>query len=355
LLQLMMDDLREALAPFRPTNYWQYYERLVLPELQRKGLRGFRRRRDSALEAFSAVDIVRPIVTLDHPIRTRLLNNAIGRRVPGWMRFWRWLKQQLPQPEAAVNEYLTPDVIRQLYFGYAEWRGRAAVHARPLASVQMSCAGDPEDVFTVEGQRYSLSFVHQYLRYAFASRFVDFDKLRLFVELGSGSGKQVELLRKLHPHVCYAIFDIPPQLYVAHQYLDAVFPASVVPYRRTREMTTLDNLEPGRIYVFGSGRFPILDTARIDLFWNVASFQEMEPPVVRNYLSYVNRQADAVFLSELMQGQQVTSRPGSKGVLERTTLEHYRTYLPDFALMDSAPGLPFCDSTDSFWERRPAG
>jgi putative sugar O-methyltransferase len=351
LLELMMADLAAADPLFRPTNYWQYYERRFLPELRRLGLAGFRRRHDSVLASFGAVDVVRPIASVEHPVRSRLLNNAIGRRLPGWLRFWRALKRRCPQPEVSITEYLTPQALRQLYFGYAEWLGGAAPHAKPLASIGMSRVGDPEDVFTVDGREYSLSFVYQYLRYAFASRFVDFDGIRTFVELGSGSGKQIELLRKLHPRACYVIVDIPPQLYVAHQYLDAVFPGAVVPYRETRRLGSLQGLEPGRIYVLGSGQFPLIETVGIDLFWNAASFQEMEPRVVANYLGSVNRAARAVFLSELMAGQAVAP-PGGKGVLEQTTLDDYRRCLPDFELAGSAAALPYADSTDTFWRRR---
>ncbi|EMM79683.1 sugar O-methyltransferase domain protein [Leptospira interrogans str. 2006001854] len=36
---------------------------------------------------------------------------------------------------------------------------------------------------------------------------------------------------------------------------------------------------------------------KIDLFWNAASFQEMEPDVVSNYLTIVNESAKAIFYS----------------------------------------------------------
>ena len=39
------------------------------------------------------------------------------------------------------------------------------------------------------------------------------------MELGSGSGKQVEVVAKLHPNVCYFLFDMPPQLYLCEPFL----------------------------------------------------------------------------------------------------------------------------------------
>jgi len=355
LLELMMDDLQKADALYRPTNYWQYYENKLLPELKNSGLTDFRRRRNSSLEAFTAVDLVEPLISVSTRLKSRLLANRICRRIPGWTAFWTWIARQFADTQASVSGYLTEKRLRTLYFGYAEWLGSRAPHAKPLNSIGMSLAGNPEDVFEVDGRPYSISFVYQYLRYAFVSRHIDFNDVKVYVELGSGSGKQVELLKKLHPDATFILFDIPPQLYVAHQYLAEVFGADVVPYRHCRDLKTLANVEPGKIYILGTPQFPLLDTIAVDLFWNSASFQEMEPFVVENYLNYVNRCARHVFLYELMMGQELAANPGEKGVLEGTTLENYQRYLPDFRLVEKELGLPFGDYTDAFWVRSADG
>jgi putative sugar O-methyltransferase len=353
LLSLMMEDLGQAPPQYRPTNYWQYYQNVLVPALKQSGLRDFRRSRNPVLSSFAAVDLVRPIASMaPMPIRSKLLNNRITRQIPGWLAMLNSLKSALlATPSMTVHDSLTPEALRMLYYGYAENQGSRAAHAKPLSSVEMSLYGNPEDAFAVEGRRYSLAFLDKYLRYAYAARFVDFGKVKVFVELGSGSGKQAELLRKLHPDVCYLLFDIPPQLYVAHQYLSAVFPGSVVPYRETRALKTLNRFEPGKIYMFGTPQFPLLESVPMDLFWNGASFQEMEPDVVENYLSVVNRRASAVYLHELMEGLSV-ARKGEKGVLEPTTLAHYRRFLSSFELMDMAHGLPHLSHAESFWRRK---
>jgi hypothetical protein len=99
----------------------------------------------------------------------------------------------------------------------------------------------------------------------------------------------------------------------------------------------------------------MLDRIDFDLFWNSASFQEMEPEVVLNYLGPVNRRARGVFLREVMEGWRVARRPGTYGVLTPTTLDHYTRALSNFHLVDlSASALPHGPSSiysDSFWER----
>lgn len=143
----------------------------------------------------------------------------------------------------------------------------------------------------------------------------------------------MEVLKKLHPELCFYLFDIPPQLYVCEQYLKAVFPGCVVSYRDTRDLIT-PPVEPGKIFIWGNWKFPILEQVQIDLFWNSASFQEMEPDVVANYLKYVNNQAKRVFLMEVMGGQKVAKKRGDHGVLKQTTLKNYLEGLSNLKLVD---------------------
>jgi hypothetical protein len=57
LLDRMLDDLRRAPVEYRPTNFWQFHERHFLPELKQRGLRDFRRRKNSVLTSFGATDL----------------------------------------------------------------------------------------------------------------------------------------------------------------------------------------------------------------------------------------------------------------------------------------------------------
>jgi len=49
--------------------------------------------------------------------------------------------------------------------------------------------------------------------------------------------------------------------------------------------TDLSNITPGRVHLLGNWQMPTLREFQFDLFWNAASFGEMEPDVVENYLS----------------------------------------------------------------------
>jgi hypothetical protein len=117
-------------------------------------------------------------------------------------------------------------------------------------------------------------------------------------------------------------------------------------------------VEPGKILLCGTWQFPLLHETEIDLFWNCASFQEMEPDVVENYLAIVGEVARAIYLMEAMEGKEVAPTAGKHGVLKATVMDDYRRALPRFELVDARPPLQ-PDATcitsrgyaDSFWRR----
>ena len=350
LLEMMFADMNNGPDIFKPTNYWAVYENRFLPELRTQGLHDFRRRRHSILDAFGAVDL--PMRREINLCRSKLVCNRITRRVPGWLSFVDSINALLNRT-LPFDEGISPDDATRLAVERA--RAMGLPHgARSLEQLDASLAGNPLDVIHVEGHAYTTSLLGYYVQYAYCCQFVDVDRLAVVVELGCGAGKQAEVLKKLHPHLALVLIDIPPQLYVGHQYLRTVFPDDCVSYQDSRAYDSL-RPEPGRIYFLGAWQFPLLDQIEIDLFWNSASFQEMEPEIVLHYLRTVNERARYVFLREGMDGWKVTQRRGRLGVLSPTTLAHYTQGLSKFRRVDlrrsETPLGQSPDFSDSFWER----
>ncbi|MFN0032828.1 MAG: putative sugar O-methyltransferase [Flavobacteriales bacterium] len=353
LLKMMTADMKAASHYYNPTNYWAFYEKVLMPELEGQGLADFRRRKHTVLRSFGATDnIEKPLADVRN---SRLLYNKATRAIPGSNALFN-----------AINRLATGFIslfpawrqsIRQQPYNFCKELGEQ-LGAKPLDSFSYSDAGNPEDRIEVEGRLYTSKALYYYQRYVYAQRYFNFEKIKTLVELGSGSGKSIEVLKKLHPHITFVLFDISPQLYVCEQWLKTVFPGEVVGYRNCREMTTLDNLQPGKIYVFGAWHFPLLQGQKVDLFWNCASFQEMEPDVVANYLKYVNEAAREVFLLEKMNGKETAEKEGEKGVLNPVTIEHYKQGLPAFAIKDiqtalHPDGRPMWNGyQESIWQRK---
>jgi len=328
VLKTMLDDTEAAPGIYKPTIYWKTYEKFSLPELLHLGLHDFRRRKETILSKFGATDY-NPEIPIDfkkskiieklHNAQIRLIDKAVRHR----------MKTSVDKESKRIG-------------------------AKSFREFEASVVGNPEHVIEIDGKLYTYKILHYYRQYLYCCRYINFDSVKTMVELGSGAGKQAEVIKKLYPDICILLFDIPPQLYVCQQYLSAVFPDCVVPYESTREMTKLPEDRRGKIFLFGSHKFPILDSIESDLFWSACSFQEMEPEVVANYLSYVNRSAKTVYLAQMMEGKHLISKTRSRGVFKPTVFEDYKRGLSNFNLLDCSP-TPMASSdkeSSSFWVRK---
>ncbi len=334
LLKQMLSDMQTAPDIYKPTNYWAVYEKRFLPELFKLGLHDFRRRKKSILSSFRATDL-KPLLCHIDLYQRRILYNRYTRKIPFWSELLGILNIILNKVLPVKSDFNLGD-IDLLHYEFARLYGQTT-NAKPIEQLEASTLGNPEHIIEVNGKIYTMDMLNYYVQYAYCNQYTTFEDIKVFVELGSGSGKQIEVIKKLHPNICFLVFDIPPQLYVLEQYLSSVFPNDVISYQETRNIGVIPRLEAGKIYVFGNWKFPLLKDLRIDLFWNAASFQEMEPDVVRNYLTYVNKLADGVFLAESMEGKEIASKKGDHGVLKQTKFQDYKDGLHDFHLLNLSP------------------
>jgi putative sugar O-methyltransferase len=354
LLDLMISDMDQASPLYKPTNYWQYKASVFLPALMKEGLKDFRRKPESVFRAFGGVDIW-PVYWNDLR-KSRVFNNRILRSLPGWQSVLKGLSGLTDSIAKAV----APGSIeykKQLPYRVAK-QVEAQTKAPSIDQIQASLVANPEYVFQVNGKTYTNNFVDYYLRYAYCCQFIDFSKVKVIVELGSGSCKLTEVIRKFHPHISFMNFDIAPQLYVGEMYLRSVFPGDVVSYETNRNLEQLPTPEPGKMYFFGAWQFPLLKDVHYDLFMNLTSFQEMEPDVVANYISFINGNSEYVYLHEQMAGKEVAKKKGEFGVLNPTTLKHYEENFSNYMLIDKVPSLKetgeykWKGHMDTFWKRK---
>lgn len=326
LMELMIDDLKKAPEIYRPTVYWARFQEEIAEELRQKGLKDFRRRKGSHLDRFGAVDV--------DPVWDFLYNTKDTVLIP--LQILLKIKQASMKDEKR-NRY---DTARK----YGEKR-----NAKPLSSLQASVVGSPDDIFDIDGRKYTTHLLTKYVEYAYAAKFLNFDKINTVMEIGAGAGKQVEVLRKLHPHLCFYLFDIAPEQYVCQQYLSALFPNDVISHRDTRTMTEMPRPEKGKIFIFGNWKLPEIKNLEYDLFWNSASLDETELPVAQNYLSFVNRQARYIYLKMTIKGVRHTHQP--------VTIDNIKPTLSNFKLVNVSKMLqipkilPWISYRFTFWER----
>ncbi len=308
-----LDELYQAYdaAPevFHASRYWRAYEAKIIAEIKTADLSELRSGKYPVFTTFGFNDLV----YYYHP------------SMPFYVRMARQLVRKLFIDNRASLPYsLRLDDIREMAYLHCVLQGELA-GARPISSIETSRFGKPQDLFTVGNKAYTTKFLNYYIRYCFAQRHLQLKGDEIIVELGSGSGMQVEILKKLYPNLTILCFDLPAQLFLCEHYLVNVLgPDSVVGSAQNLALTDLSNLEKGKVHLFGNWQFPLLQNFAFDIFWNAASFGEMEPGIVANYLGYIIGNCRWVYLMQARNGKESSE---SAGVVNPIKFEDYAAML----------------------------
>lgn len=347
----LLDELRrryrESPAIYHATRYWENYEAAISQEIERLELEQI----DSGLYPYLA---------------TFGFGTAPYRRRSKSMRGRAGFGKLLDAGHRLVGERK----LRMLPYGlklhdvHALALARAELAAvqtgaRPPDGVQAPACGDPQDLFEVDGRRYSISYLTYYLRYCFVHGVVGLRGDEVIAEIGSGSCKQAAVLKRALPDATLLCFDLPLQLFLGYHYSRGFMAEQMVALEETMSWTDLAGLQRGKVHFFGNWQTPLLRERPVDLFWNAASFGEMEPQVVRHYLDQVADRASWIYLMQARHGKESGRRRG--GVERPQTFEDYCGYLPGHVLRHERLALgalkPYRESGGYFeavWERASA-
>ena len=315
-LSNLLNAYRAAPEEFQATSYWEAYEQEILSTIDALDPDKLRSGRYKILSTFGFNDTV---------YSWQGKSSALGRAV---LRLFTAMFSNIR--DIAPYKVRIGD-IRELAYRHCELMGEQA-GAKPISSIEVSTFGGPSDLFEIAGRKYSMPFLNFYLRYCFAQNVISLAGEECIVELGSGSGYQVEVLKKLYPDMTILCFDLPAQIFLCETYLSETLGSEqIVGTETTREWQDLSDLEKGRVHFFGNWQFPLLGQLPIDIFWNAASFGEMEPEVVENYLSYVKGNAEWVYLLQARHGKETKGR---QRVQKATALDDYTRFLDGYTLCE---------------------
>jgi putative sugar O-methyltransferase len=345
LLEAMLGDMETAPSLYRPSNFWDHYQRESYRYIKARGIREFRSHTNRLWASFGAV--ADPLLGYALP----LLGRAEGAEASLGQRIFRWVARRAPffGKRFTLLEKLTDAyesqlrMLLELSYHYCS----SADKSERINRIGDSGLGAPNIVMEIDGRYYTIHFLRHFLQYMYLTRFVDFDKVQSIVEIGGGYGGLAEVTLKLHPHIVYVDVDIPPQIYLASQYLSACFEGKVAGYDETRNLVEIACKDHAGKQVFPlcPWQLPSL-RGKFDLFINSASFQEMEPDIVKNYADYLNRLVTEYgYIRAMPKGAFVANKPGERGVLKKTTGESYIEYFHTFELIDEStaevlPNLP---------------
>ena len=111
------------------------------------------------------------------------------------------------------------------------------------------------------------------------------------VELGAGYGRLAYVFLKALPACSYCIIDIPPALYLAQEYLTALFPnEKVFRYRPFQSYKEIKNeFEAARLRFLMAHQIEMLPSKQFDLVINISSFHEMTSQQIHHYFEQIDR------------------------------------------------------------------
>lgn len=305
---------RDAPGIYQATSYWDRYEKPILEALENLEPDELRSGKYPILSTFGFSDLV----------------YAYPPTMPKWKKTLQRAFHGLIGDRAILPYGLKLSDLREMAVRHCRLVGELA-NAVPIHAIEMSSFGGPTDLFESRGKRYSMQFLSYYPRYCFAHEHLQFRGDEVIVELGSGSGHQVEMLKKLYPGMTILCFDLPASLFLCELYLSQALGGEVVVgTERTSSWTDLSRLERGKVHFFGNWQFPVLRDFAFDVFWNAASFGEMEPHVVEHYLEIVLGNAAAIYLLQARHGKETV---GTAHVERQTTFADYDRFVAGYELM----------------------
>lgn len=207
-----------------------------------------------------------------------------------------------------------------------------------LSGFSESTVGDPLEQFSFDGRRFGRSSLNYLLGLAFLKHHCDTSGIRTVLEIGAGFGSLGEILLSDERNDClYVDVDIPPTIHVATYYLASVFgEKAVLDYQAARAMGVVDLADVSRSHkaaMLATWQLPKV-VGKVDLFVNFISFQEMEPDVVQNYLSHMDRLgARYVLLRNLREGKAKAKSAKDVGVCDPVLGEMYDSFLARYRLL----------------------
>ena len=239
-LKDLLKEYKKAPKEFQVANYWASYEKQVIKLIARLNLSQLRSGKYPILSTFGFIDGAYTY----HP------------SLSFWKKFiLKFIHKYIIKNRAVLPYKLKKTDIEEMAFRHCELLSDIT-NSVPIGNVEVSTFGNPKDVFEINGRKYTVPFLSYYRRYCFAQKNINFKGNEVVVELGSGSGYQIEVLKKLYPKLTVLCFDLPSQLYLCEKYLtEALGMDSVVGTGITIGWNDMSALQKGKVHFLGVGNF----------------------------------------------------------------------------------------------------
>jgi putative sugar O-methyltransferase len=317
-LEILLEDMGKTDRLFQPTQFWRNCSSSITSDLNAKGFTAFKSHMSS---------------------RTWFVPSYAKSRERPARRIAALLRQNLI-PRGKLQKK-----IHDYYSGrleaVADYRVARAATPKPSAFFQSgeSRIGDGF-LYEIEGVLFGKAALNYLRGLAFLQQTPGYfsDEARTFLEIGGGFGGLGEILLTNSADNRYINIDIPPVLSTSTYYLKALLGSdAVLSYEATRKQSELDIatcIAKFRATTLPPWQLPLL-RGTVDCFVNFVSFQEMEPEIVKNYISLVMPLTRKyVILRNSRHGKRMASADHLIGVKKQTSLDMMIDWFSDFELVN---------------------
>lgn len=326
LLDLMIQDNKIQNELYKPTSFWQACSKQIVDDLKINGIENFRNLKTPRSFFVPTHSFIK---YLDEKESYYILKNGL-QSITTDFKMSKKLENLLDGYSHAFSDYRVLQATNKDFKPFTD-------------KVSESSIGKPLEQFEFDGRKFSRSFLNYSLGLNFLKTHVDTTNIKTVMEIGGGFGTLGEiLLGDERNEIFYINLDIPPVAFVSNYYLQNVFTnKKIADYSilKNKEVLNIEELKK---------EFDAINTcswqiekieAKIDLFVNFISFQEMEPEVVNNYCTHIRRlKPEFILLRNIKEGKKKKDKNTLCGVEKPILADDYDTFFPEYDLIavDSA-------------------
>ncbi|WP_108944058.1 putative sugar O-methyltransferase [Shewanella halifaxensis] len=328
-IEQIISDMHNVESCYKPSHFWQLGAERLQQDLHERGISQFR-------SFASALDFFVPTY-----------------RFSGWINYPGIYQDLLDKnmdilaghDKAMLNMQAFLSGRMQAESDYRVYRASENEDYPQTSHFSESSVGMPIEQFEFDGRTFSRSSLNYLMGINFLKQYLNGEAIRNVLEIGGGFGTLGEILLSTSANDCFYLnVDIPPTCIFSSYYLKEVVGHNLVAdYSDSKKLNSLNiskMRETLKAMVICPWQLEEVE-GEIDLFVNFISFQEMEPDIVENYLSEVDRlKSRFVLLRNLREGKQISTSPNHLGVKTPITGENYDQFLPNYDLL-ACNVLPF--------------
>jgi len=354
-LQKLMNDSLKQNELYLAGNYWKYYEKNLVKQINNYNLSKFRSWEGGAgrgnIQSFGGGSEVKGRTYLRnfHPLDDifnfiddsfliKKYNSLINILIP-YIPFLKYFLMRTSELKTYYKNLRKNNIIEKYNL--------IKIIDKDLLDIEDSKFGlNDNEIVHINGKIYTNRFLNELLKINFVKKNTNFKSISSIIELGAGTGLLASSFLKLNRKIKYLIIDIPPTICFSDYYLShigfKVFNSlNLEKLGKNKKINLKKIFKNYHVICLPPWEVNRFEDFKFDLFINVASFQEMEKKQVFNYLSIFRKHLKKyIYICYNKEDKPKAITKNSFGVLNLSSVNQIENALLDeYKIIDKHPNL----------------